>query len=562
MGVFVTGNTPLPSPKIDATPPQGNPAELDAADINSLWSALDDVRTQATGVVNVKSYNAKGDGTTDDTAAIAAALAVVNASGSTLFFPPGTYPSTAALTIANGASIRGAGRACTFLSFSGATDGIVVSDATVQPRDWVISDVSITTSNATAGRALNINVVIRGAIRGVILNVSILKTGSGLWAYGLYSANWQVSAVYGLHNYQSCAVGMHFDNFSDSLSVYDYEFVGSSGAGLINRGIEIIGDADVRFYGGTLQGYFAQSLIYINTTVKGQKFYGLHFENTNASPSDGADVVGVGTNVNTLFSGIQGGTFNIGTAGSWRNFVMESCESAITIGAGCGSTTIIGVRGTGITDNSTSATILGCSTSAGGALASKLPGHLLAHNTATIPVGQNPSLGALTLANNSPLYWVDSGSVAREVLQMSAANQVLAMYQSGSTFAIRNSTPTNKFTVTDTKITALTGFATARTAPTYGTTIPIDAGLGNEFVITPTDGVAFTVSNPTNAAAGQRITVRVVNTFGVLGALTFGTAYKAATWTQPANGFSRAIDFQYNGAAWVEVSRTPADVPN
>lgn len=43
-------------------------------------------------VVNVKTaHKAKGDGVTDDTAAIQAALDAVGASGGTLYFPPGTY---------------------------------------------------------------------------------------------------------------------------------------------------------------------------------------------------------------------------------------------------------------------------------------------------------------------------------------------------------------------------------------------------------------------------------------------------------------------------------------
>ena len=109
---------------------------------------------------------------------------------------------------------------------------------------------------------------------------------------------------------------------------------------------------------------------------------------------------------------------------------------------------------------------------------------------------------------------------------------------------------------------ALYGTPTARVAATYGLNVAIDAALGHEFVVTPTNGNNFTISNPTNAYAGRRISVRVVNTFGALGTLSFGTAYRAAAWTQPANGNSRAIDFQYDGTNWIEVSRTPADVPN
>ncbi len=104
----------------------------------------------------------------------------------------------------------------------------------------------------------------------------------------------------------------------------------------------------------------------------------------------------------------------------------------------------------------------------------------------------------------------------------------------------------------------------ATTAPTYGASVTINTIAANEHVITATNGTAFTISDPLYAAqAGQRLTVRIRNTSGgVLGAVTWGAAYKLAAWTSPANGFSRSIDFRYDGANWVEVSRTPADVPN
>lgn len=103
-----------------------------------------------------------------------------------------------------------------------------------------------------------------------------------------------------------------------------------------------------------------------------------------------------------------------------------------------------------------------------------------------------------------------------------------------------------------------------RTAPTYGVNVSIATlAAGGEFAITPTDANAFQIDNPTSPVTGARITIRVINTTaGALGAVTWGTAYKLAAWTSPAAGFSRAIDFQYDGANWIEVSRTTADVPN
>jgi len=56
---------------------------------------------------NVKTYGATGDGTTDDTSALKAALAAANASpGSTLFFPAGDYLYSSNLT-ADGISVVG-----------------------------------------------------------------------------------------------------------------------------------------------------------------------------------------------------------------------------------------------------------------------------------------------------------------------------------------------------------------------------------------------------------------------------------------------------------------------
>ncbi len=97
----------------------------------------------------------------------------------------------------------------------------------------------------------------------------------------------------------------------------------------------------------------------------------------------------------------------------------------------------------------------------------------------------------------------------------------------------------------------------------YSATIATDAFAGNTYIITVTNGTAFTISNPTNPTTGQRITYRIRNTSGgAVGVITWGAAFKLAAWASPATAFSRSIDFEYDGTNWVEVFRTPADVPN
>jgi hypothetical protein len=415
---------------------------------------------RAADTANVKDFNAKGDGITDDTVAIDAAQAAVLSAGKVLYFPCGNYLDSHAITIGSvGSRIQGAGKACTTITFTGATDGIVVADVAPVVSDFQIDGLTLTTTNASGGKALNLNLPLHGSFSGTIRDVTVLASGSGRWAYCGYSNNWQTSEVFSLRCFQSATVGWHFDSASDAIDFYGVEIVGSTGAGTITRAIEVAdtsGGADIRFFGGTLQGWFTNSLIWMNTLTKGQKFYGLHLENTNATPSDGADVVGIGTNVNTAFDGIQGGSFNIGSSGTWRNFALSRSEvSAVTIGVNCVSCGLYGVRAA-ITDNSVTTTILNCSSTTGLAYGGKVPGPLLKHNTAAIPTTSGTGLDSsagLILGNDATLDWQDSTGAAKEALRWSAADQVLMTYAPTKQITFRNSTPTTKMILNDTSLT-------------------------------------------------------------------------------------------------------------
>lgn len=101
---------------------------------------------------------------------------------------------------------------------------------------------------------------------------------------------------------------------------------------------------------------------------------------------------------------------------------------------------------------------------------------------------------------------------------------------------------------------------------TYGAAIAVDASLGNEFVVTITDAVAFVLSNPTNApSSGDQI---IIVTFkngsgGAHGAGTFDTLYKTSgNLAAIANAKNRSIAFRWDGTNWVELWRTAADVSN
>lgn len=97
----------------------------------------------------------------------------------------------------------------------------------------------------------------------------------------------------------------------------------------------------------------------------------------------------------------------------------------------------------------------------------------------------------------------------------------------------------------------------------YSANVDVDLTKGDELTVTVTNGTAFTIGNPYTPIIGQIFRLTIRNTSGgALGAITWGTAYKLSTWASPATGYSRSIAFRWDGTNAIEVSRTPADVPN
>lgn len=100
-------------------------------------------------------------------------------------------------------------------------------------------------------------------------------------------------------------------------------------------------------------------------------------------------------------------------------------------------------------------------------------------------------------------------------------------------------------------------------AAPYSASVPINALAGRTAVIAATNNTPFTVQDPTDGYIGQWLSVRIKNlSGGALGTTTFGTHYRLATWTNAASGSYRAATFEYDGALWVEQSRTAVDISN
>lgn len=97
---------------------------------------------QFTGLINVKWFEAKGDGSTDDTAAIALAIAACNvgsgypttaARGRGLFFPQGNYLVSSILIPYSGMVMAGDSRGGTFITLDGSSEKGIYTPAAPGP---------------------------------------------------------------------------------------------------------------------------------------------------------------------------------------------------------------------------------------------------------------------------------------------------------------------------------------------------------------------------------------------------------------------------------------------
>jgi hypothetical protein len=135
---------------------------------------------------NVRTWGAKGDGTTDDVTAIQAAIAALPSGGGTLFFPPGTYKISSTLTMPDKpVKVMGCGDASVIDVASGSFAAFTVSALSVQ-REYAIVDLKILGGAATTNNVVSVgDPNSRGVVRLERVNAYEVKypikvtTGSG-----------------------------------------------------------------------------------------------------------------------------------------------------------------------------------------------------------------------------------------------------------------------------------------------------------------------------------------------------------------------------------------------
>ena len=145
------------------------------------------IRTSETGVFNVKTspFNAKGNGTTDDTAAIQAAL--VAGAGKVVYFPPGEYKVSSTLTPAEATVINGPGTTMTnsvyttrirYFDDNTPLFNVIHSGIKISGM-WLYQSPTITPVNGNIGIKIT-----SGAISATVNNVMVTGFYDGIDAQG------------------------------------------------------------------------------------------------------------------------------------------------------------------------------------------------------------------------------------------------------------------------------------------------------------------------------------------------------------------------------------------
>lgn len=406
-------------------------------------------------VLNVQhpDFGARADGILDDWTAVQSACDAAAIVGGTVVLPATTCRMSAALNIKKNTRLVGTRKASVLL-FTNATDGIVISDiGNPFPQGIKLDGFSLQTSNAAGGKAIYVNTPTNGASGNTFHDIDVFQSGSGRWAFGLWASNFESAEIYSLHIFNCATIAIHLELFCNALKFYGTEITGGNVADLtFLRGIEILGTTDAAFFGTTVQGSFGQSCINMSGGGMGAIFNFVHVENTNAAPSDGADVIVNGCS-DTCLNDFQGGS--ILYTGTIRGGTVKGGNlGAVTFGAGCQGAILLGCRVVSITDNAGHNGWIDCRNASGGQIADKFafPDRLIPTSTGVAPVVGTPNSSAIEAWPNGSVVSVkDTGGTYRDVwIPLSGASQMILSYLAATGAMIfRSTTPVTRMQIND-----------------------------------------------------------------------------------------------------------------
>lgn len=489
-------------------------------------------------VVSVMDFGATGDGTTDDTAAIQAAINYVEntydpavygsnspADGTcTLFFPAGYYKVTDTLQLTKKVAVKGDGpgefsSGSRVVQFTSNKDLFKLTPIN-QGASISFEDMSLISNTSGSGHLIHI---VRGA------------------GGGTSNSQRYLNLVLGTPQSQGIAIEAGDDIIIDKC-LFDV-----SASGCISLGTTTAADtvSNIRIINCAFFEVDVRCILITNATgiiINNPQVYSGGAGRTQFFV-DGYTIVP--TQIRNLT--INGGTFGL----------FSSTGSGNTSGVDCliKATAVAGLNIVGT--SAVNAGLSGASTESFVALTGACTNVVINSNQWSGHLGTqnfyNDAGGTVTRASVSSNQFVATGGSGTCI---QATNTSSAWYGDNlySNFT-RNITTSNYYT---------SGvFVDGPQTLTYSASVSADVSLGGSLTLVVTNTSAFTINAPTGTSTGQTVSYTIKNASGgVMGAITWNTVFKMSAWTNPANNFNRTITFKFDGANWFEVNKTTVDVSN
>lgn len=317
---------------------------------SALGDALVGVKRTTTGAIattghswleqqafNVKSdFGAVGDNSTDDTAAIQAACNAIS-SGGIIYFPPGTYKVTGAITISAGGRLVGAGRALSIIATTSGTANVFTVSATAAVSFEKLQITSGVVRSAGAGIQFT-----HGTTENVGSTVDDCIIGNqfrGL--HFLRAQQWKVSKCYIADSY---SIGVYVQNtynvdsgdssitestFDNSRGGTTYALFQGSGGGLRFCNNKILSHTYGVFF--DLESAATTGILLIEgNSIEGQTTTAIDVENANSNGGF-THVIIKGNQI----SGAANGVVTSGGSDFLNSVIIEGNSISVSSGGTC-----------------------------------------------------------------------------------------------------------------------------------------------------------------------------------------------------------------------------------